>query len=133
MREDSKKYMKSKSYWIILGIIIVGGLVYLSLQPASAEITTFEECMEAGNPAMESHPRQCRDPKSDRTFTEIISEVPIQPPAKSPTQPIVGTICDDYTFSTCPANCSPKCVSSSTGGGDFSLTDCEGPGSCVAK
>jgi len=23
-------------------------------------ISNFEECMEAGNPAMESHPRQCR-------------------------------------------------------------------------
>ena len=36
-------------------------------------ITDFESCIAAGNPAMESYPRQCRDPKTDRTFTEIIN------------------------------------------------------------
>ena len=35
-------------------------------------ITNFDECIAAGNPAMESHPRQCRDPISDRTFIEVI-------------------------------------------------------------
>jgi hypothetical protein len=35
-------------------------------------VTNFEECAAAGNPVMESYPRQCRDPVSGRTFTEII-------------------------------------------------------------
>jgi hypothetical protein len=33
-------------------------------------ITDFETCIAAGNPAMESYPRQCRDPESGKTFTE---------------------------------------------------------------
>jgi len=39
------------------------------------KITNFEECIAAGNPAMESYPRQCRDPISDRTFTEEVRQV----------------------------------------------------------
>jgi hypothetical protein len=38
-------------------------------------ISNFEECIAAGNPAMESYPRQCRDLVSDRTFTEEIRQV----------------------------------------------------------
>jgi hypothetical protein len=34
------------------------------------QVTNFEECIEAGNPAMESYPRQCRH--ENKTFTEII-------------------------------------------------------------
>jgi hypothetical protein len=35
------------------------------------EVTNFEECISAGNPAMESYPRQCRH--EDRTFTEQLT------------------------------------------------------------
>ena len=38
------------------------------------EITSFEECVEAGYPVMESYPRQCRTPDG-RTFTEEV-EIP---------------------------------------------------------
>ncbi|MCK5466501.1 hypothetical protein KAI56_03335, partial [Candidatus Parcubacteria bacterium] len=34
------------------------------------KINNFQECIEAGNPAMESYPRQCR--AGDQTFTEYI-------------------------------------------------------------
>jgi hypothetical protein len=34
--------------------------IFESLQTASNEINNFEECIAAGNPAMESHPRQCK-------------------------------------------------------------------------
>ncbi|MAG20263.1 hypothetical protein CL618_02420 [archaeon] len=33
-------------------------------------ITNFEECVKAGNPAMESYPRQCR--ANGKTFVEEI-------------------------------------------------------------
>ncbi len=33
-------------------------------------VTNFDECIEAGNPAMESYPRQCRH--EDERFTEVI-------------------------------------------------------------
>ena len=42
-------------------------------------INSFEECAEAGNPIMESYPRQCR--ADDQTFTEEIDE-PIEVPAE---------------------------------------------------
>jgi hypothetical protein len=38
----------------------------------ASEISSFEECVAAGNPVMESHPRQCRDPVSGETFIEEI-------------------------------------------------------------
>jgi hypothetical protein len=34
--------------------------IYESLQAQYPEINNFEQCIAAGNPAMESHPRQCR-------------------------------------------------------------------------
>jgi len=41
-------------------------------EPVKQEITSFEECISAGNPAMESYPRKCRDPLSGKTFIEDI-------------------------------------------------------------
>jgi len=38
------------------------------------EINSFEECAEAGNPIMESYPRQCR--AGNKTFFEEIEEIP---------------------------------------------------------
>jgi hypothetical protein len=35
------------------------------------EITDFESCAAAGNPIMESYPRQCR--ANDQTFTEVLT------------------------------------------------------------
>lgn len=128
MTESQKKLT---TWLLIVGVVVLvaGVAAYFFSRSDTVEITNFEQCIEAGNPAMESHPRQCRDPKSDKTFTEIIEEVPIQP--------IDGGNCDDYTFSSCPAGCVPRCISS---GGDscnqpgvLCTTDCEGPGSCAAK
>ena len=34
------------------------------------EVNNFKECIAAGNPAMESYPRQCRH--GDKTYTEVI-------------------------------------------------------------
>ena len=36
----------------------------------SGEVNNFEDCISAGNPAMESYPRQCRH--DDETYTENI-------------------------------------------------------------
>jgi len=57
---------------IILFAIIIIMLIFLVSYSASQEITNFEECVSAGNPVMESYPRQCRNPISDRTFVEEI-------------------------------------------------------------
>lgn len=56
--------------------IIFYGLMLLTIFLAACtqvQITNFEECIAAGNPAMESYPRQCK--AGDVTFTEEIEEV----------------------------------------------------------
>jgi hypothetical protein len=72
-----KKWLK----WvlIVLGVLIIislGIFVYSILNPRvigePAVPSNFEECLAAGNPAMESYPRQCHDSISGRTFTEEI-------------------------------------------------------------
>lgn len=40
--------------------------------PDKDKVTSFEECVAAGNPVMESYPRQCRH--NGQTFTEITNE-----------------------------------------------------------
>jgi len=34
--------------------------IFESLQNQNSQINSFEQCIAAGNPAMESHPRQCK-------------------------------------------------------------------------
>ncbi|MEE9525953.1 MAG: cupredoxin domain-containing protein [Candidatus Woesearchaeota archaeon] len=57
----------------MITLILLSGCAPIADEPT---ITNFEECIAAGNPAMESYPRQCRDPNTDRTFTEDIEELP---------------------------------------------------------
>ena len=57
--------IKSWKYTALLSIPIL--LIGCSPKP----ITNFEECLSAGNPAMESYPRQCRT-LDDRLFMEDI-------------------------------------------------------------
>lgn len=53
--------------YIFVCMILVGILLV-----SCEEITNFEECVKAGNPVMESYPRQCR--AGDKTFVEMIQE-----------------------------------------------------------
>jgi len=41
-------------------------------KPNTKQITNFAECIAAGNPAMESYPRQCR--AGGQTFTEVLEK-----------------------------------------------------------
>jgi hypothetical protein len=43
------------------------------------DVTSFEECVAAGNPVMESYPRQCR--AGDKHFVENVDALP-EPPAQ---------------------------------------------------
>lgn len=50
---------------VVLGIVFVGllgvaGYLLLQNQPEKIVVHSFETCVEAGNPVMESYPRQCR-------------------------------------------------------------------------
>lgn len=56
---------------IIIVFIIAGfGVAWKLTKKEAPLITNFEECVAAGNPVMESYPRQCRH--QDKTFVEDI-------------------------------------------------------------
>jgi len=55
---------------ITLIIVILLTAFFFIQNRSQQQVTNFEECITAGNPAMESYPRQCRH--KDQTFTETI-------------------------------------------------------------
>lgn len=55
---------------ILIAIFIIAAIAILSSAP-KPKITNFDECAAAGNPVMESYPRQCRD--GDITYVENIT------------------------------------------------------------
>ena len=59
--KDFNQYTVELEDWKVLG----------SDKPSTI-IQNFEECVQAGNPVMESYPRQCRD--GDKTFVENIRD-----------------------------------------------------------
>lgn len=76
-----------QSLFLILSLIIVvivggvlvwygyrpaGAMVGASPTPDKAAITTYEECIAAGYPSMESYPEQCAVP-GGKTFTRLIA------------------------------------------------------------
>lgn len=48
-------------------VVVIALVIFVTPEP---EITNFEQCVAAGNPVMESYPRQCR--AGDTTFVEPI-------------------------------------------------------------
>jgi hypothetical protein len=72
--------MKQKNELLIVGIAVIlvfvaGALFFsLSLTENTDVITTFEECIGAGFPVMESYPRQCN--ANGQTFVEEIAQEP---------------------------------------------------------
>jgi len=67
--------MSKKILIFVLIVIIVGIAVYFTaLKPGEAptiSINSFEKCVSAGYPVLESYPRQCKTPDG-KTFTEDI-------------------------------------------------------------
>lgn len=64
--------MKNKILIVVTIVVIAGSAIAWKLinNKAPVTVTTFEECVAAGNPVMESYPRQCRS--SGQTFVENI-------------------------------------------------------------
>ncbi|MFA6446053.1 MAG: Gmad2 immunoglobulin-like domain-containing protein [Candidatus Paceibacterota bacterium] len=58
------------SFTIAIVLIVAVGVWWLFGDHSVVPINTFEECVSAGNPVMESYPRQCR--ANEQTFTEFI-------------------------------------------------------------
>lgn len=81
---------KNKRQIVVIGVIIVLILLVLGLiafviisnnAKASRTVNTFEDCVAAGNPVMESYPRQCRT-SDGKLFVEEVDEVGIiNPPS----------------------------------------------------
>ncbi len=65
--------------FILFFVGLIGVMIFLSgcVEQSGEEIkiTNFEECIAAGNPVMESYPRQCMTPEGE-TFTEEINMEP---------------------------------------------------------
>lgn len=64
-----------KAFILIIVILLFTGFGAWSQykdQEVALEVTNFEECVQAGNPVMESYPRQCR--AGDELFVEEIDE-----------------------------------------------------------
>jgi hypothetical protein len=66
---DHNRYV----FWTIVLLSILLAYVLITINNAN-KIDDFESCIAAGNPAMESYPRQCRDSVNDNTYTEIIED-----------------------------------------------------------
>lgn len=68
--------MQRKTLSVAAIVLVAGALVtaaYLWMQQSndsSSNIKSFEQCVAAGNPVMESSPRQCHDEASGMTHTE---------------------------------------------------------------
>lgn len=63
---------------LVAAVLLVAGLVFnlrSNDQTQSMEINSFEDCVAAGNPVMESYPEQCKTPDG-RHFTRVITEEP---------------------------------------------------------
>lgn len=67
--------MKSTRFLTTIAILIAGIIAAAcaeSQASSNKQINNFEECAEAGNPIMESYPRQCR--ADGKTFVEEINK-----------------------------------------------------------
>jgi len=74
--------MKKILIVFLIGLVLLGIWASRHQKPLPAgNILSFEDCLKAGYPVMESYPRQCKTPDG-KTFAE---EVPIQPTYKNAT------------------------------------------------
>lgn len=64
--------MKKLFLFLIVLLALTG--TYNFIRTAPKAVTNFEECLAAGNPAMESYPRQCIHEGTH--YTEVIEEEP---------------------------------------------------------
>jgi len=70
------KYTKKKEVILIILVVtlIITGYLWLMLHPKSPAINTYQDCINAGNPIIETFPEQCVT-KDGRHFTKTNGEV----------------------------------------------------------
>ncbi len=105
----------------LVAVLVIAGVAWGLTREAPLSVTNFEECEAAGNPIMESYPRQCRH--GDRTFVEDIL-----PPVQACTQEAklcpdgsaVGRVGPNCEFAQCPATSPSPVGRQCTGPSDVS-------------
>ncbi len=68
-------FMKKTIVILLVIFLIVGGFMFLykeASSPSLSQIKSFEDCVDAGYPILESYPRQCNTPDG-RNFVEDIT------------------------------------------------------------
>lgn len=72
--------------WYVAAYGDIGYNDYASDSPLPTTITSFDECVAAGNPVLESYPEQCRS-EAGQIFTNQINSVPSDSPGMSEPKP----------------------------------------------
>jgi hypothetical protein len=68
-----------KKHALLMAVLLLMGA---GCSPSATVVSSFEECVAAGNPVMESYPRQCRS--GGVTYVEQVAVPPEPPPAEEP-------------------------------------------------
>jgi len=89
----------NKTLLIIILLVVIAGVGCLSTsRPPDVVVTNFEECATAGNPVMESYPRQCRHDgvtfveELDESVTETHTSVDDAPPGSIHNLPVPDAV-----------------------------------------
>ena len=56
---------------LVILMLVLGSILFFTQEAGQQHVTNFEDCVAAGNPVMESYPRQCRH--GEVTYTETIT------------------------------------------------------------
>lgn len=115
-----------KNIWLLAGLLVLAGC-----NGIGQEITDFDSCAAAGNPVMESYPRQCR--ANGITYVEDISErcTPEQRQAEICTtdyNPVCATVNVQCITTPCPPV--RETFSNACGACSNSLVEFYVPGEC---
>lgn len=71
----------------------------------TTQVTNFDECIAAGNPVMESYPRQCTH--EGQTFQEVIGSVGAETPAEQACTKEFVPVCGEIEVQCIKAPCPP--------------------------
>lgn len=74
MPEANKISLKPLFIALFVGLALVTGYVIFKNQFGGQVVNSFEDCVKAGNPVMESYPEQCRSGKQTFINTDQITQ-----------------------------------------------------------
>ncbi len=118
-----------KKSLLILSFFVLSACAPI-IKPTTPTVSNFDECIAAGNPAMESYPRQCRH--EDQTFTEVIEIPGDEKPCTKEYMPVCGEVQVQCIKAPCPplkTTYPNRCMAENAGAQDIQEGSCqeEGP------